>query len=112
MDPIRGDGVLLRLLEPPDRERWLELLHDPEQLRFGTPAVVPVPETLEDLDERLQAAERALGDGVPGTFAVASEEEPGRLLGIDRLGLPRPAPATGRGRGLRHPPRLSAAARC
>ena len=53
---IRGEGVGLRVPVPADRERWLELLHDPEQRRFGSPVFITIPESVEELDERIAEA--------------------------------------------------------
>lgn len=81
MEPIRGEGLVLRPPTPSDRERWLELFHDTEQLRFGTPSVIPIPATLEELDDRITAAQRHHEAGEPTTFVVASEDDPELLLG-------------------------------
>ncbi len=56
MNLILGEGVGLRMPQPSDRERWLELFHDPEQLRFGTPSFVPIPAHVDDLDDRIAEA--------------------------------------------------------
>lgn len=48
--PILGEGLALRALLPGDRERLFELTQDPEQRRFGSPAFVVVPASVEDLD--------------------------------------------------------------
>ena len=55
---IRGEGVGLRVPVPADRERWLELLHDPEQRRFGSPVFITIPESVEELDERIAEPRR------------------------------------------------------
>jgi RimJ/RimL family protein N-acetyltransferase len=81
MEPIRGEGLLLRLPTPSDRERWLELFHDPDQLRFGSPSVVTIPDSVEDLDERIAAVHRQLEAGEPGNFVIADEDAPDRFLG-------------------------------
>jgi RimJ/RimL family protein N-acetyltransferase len=81
MEPISGEGVVLRLPTTSDRERWLVLFHDADQLLFGTPSVIPIPATLEDLDERVAAARRHVEVGEPNTFVIASEDDPDRFLG-------------------------------
>jgi RimJ/RimL family protein N-acetyltransferase len=78
---IHGEGLVLRLPRPTDRARWLELLHDLDQLRYGTPSVIPVPASVDDLDERVTAAARHLETGEPSTFVIATEDDPDRLLG-------------------------------
>ena len=55
---ILGEGLGLRVPEPADRERWLVPFHDEDQLRFGTPAVIPVPATVDDLDGRISTVRR------------------------------------------------------
>ena len=47
---MRGEGLLLRSPVGADRERWLELYRDPDELRYGLPAGLPVPGSLEALD--------------------------------------------------------------
>jgi RimJ/RimL family protein N-acetyltransferase len=81
MEPTRGEGLLLRLPTMSDRARWLELFRDPDQRRFGTPSVVQIPETLEDLDDRIAVAHRHFEAGEPNTFVVAAEDHPERFLG-------------------------------
>ena len=78
---ILGEGLGLRMPDESDRERWLELFHDREQLRFGMPSVVPVPASLEDLDHRVSEARRKYAAQEPTTFVVVAEEEPDRFLG-------------------------------
>lgn len=81
MDTISGEGLVLRLPRPADRARWLELFHDLDQLRYGTPSVIPIPATVEDLDERVVAARRQLEAGEPSTFVIAAEDDQDRFLG-------------------------------
>jgi RimJ/RimL family protein N-acetyltransferase len=81
MNPIVGEGLLLRLPESSDAGRWLELAHDPEQRRFGTPAVVRIPETVDDIDQRVAAAGRSFAARDPNMFVVAAEDEPQVFLG-------------------------------
>ena len=58
MNLILGEGLGLRLPEEYDAERWLELFRDPDQLRFGTPSFVPLPETAR--------GHRRVGSPTPG----------------------------------------------
>jgi RimJ/RimL family protein N-acetyltransferase len=81
MDGILGEGLVLRLPLPGDRERWLELFHDLDQLRFGTPSVIPIPATVDDLDERVAAAHRHFEAGEPSNFVITPADEPDRFLG-------------------------------
>src|SRR5690349_12380656 len=46
------------------------MLHDPDQLRWGAPAFVPVPEGVADLTERIAASPQAWADRLPGTLAI------------------------------------------
>jgi RimJ/RimL family protein N-acetyltransferase len=78
---ILGEGVGLRVPLAGDRRRWLELFRDPDQLRFGTPAVVPVPASFEELDERIATAGERFAERQPGTLVIVSVEEPERFLG-------------------------------
>ncbi len=79
---IQGEGIVLRVLQPADRERWLELCHDPAQLRFGSPAFVLLPETVADLDERMRESSERFAARQPGSLAAVEVEDPGRMLGI------------------------------
>ena len=81
MDGILGEGVMLRLPRRTDRERWLELFHDLDQLRYGTPSVITIPTTVEDLDERVAVARRQFEAGEPNDFVVVAEDDPDRFLG-------------------------------
>lgn len=81
MNLILGEGVGLRMPQPSDRERWLELYHDVEQLRFGTPSFVPIPAHVNDLDDRIAEATRKYAARQPTTFVVVSEDDPGTFLG-------------------------------
>ncbi|MET0788080.1 MAG: GNAT family protein [Cellulomonas sp.] len=92
MDLILGEGLALRTPDESDRERWLELVHDPEQLLFGTPAVIPLPETLEDLDERIAKARRSYAAHEPTTFTVVAEDDADRFLGTVGWSYHVPAP--------------------
>jgi RimJ/RimL family protein N-acetyltransferase len=78
---IVGEGLGLRMPGPSDRERWLELFHDQDQLRFGMPAVIPVPAHMDDLDARIGEARRKFAAQQPSTFVVVGEDDPDRFLG-------------------------------
>jgi len=78
---IRGDGLSLRVPVAGDRERWLELLHDPEQLRYGMPAFVPVADSFEQLDARVTEATDRFEALQPGTLAVVAADDPDHFLG-------------------------------
>ena len=78
---ITGDGLLLRLPARGDRERWLELVHDPEQRRFGTPAFVTLPTTVDQLDARFAEAAEHFADGRPTTLAIVPADDPEHFLG-------------------------------
>ena len=77
---IRGEGIGLRVPVPADRQRWLELLHDPQQRRFGTPAFISVPETVEELDERIAEASARFEAGKPSTLTIVEGDDP-RFVG-------------------------------
>ncbi|GAB3992297.1 GNAT family N-acetyltransferase [Nocardioides marmoraquaticus] len=79
--PAQGEGLVLRALAPGDRDRVLELAHDPLQLALGVPAGVPVPGDLEQVDERVTGSAAALGALQPGRLAVAAQTDPDRFLG-------------------------------
>lgn len=81
---------MLRAAVPADRERWLELMADPMELRYGVPSFVPLPQSLEDLDERVATSARALAAVEPGSLIVASEDDPEHFLGS--LGWRRDTP--------------------
>lgn len=92
VDHIVGEGVALRLPSSSDRQRWLELFHDPEQLRFGMPAVIPVPTGVDDIDERVAEAQRKFAAQEPTTFVVVAEDDPDLLLGTVGWSFHVPAP--------------------
>lgn len=87
---ISGEGVVLRMTTATDRERWLELLEDPEQVRYGAPVFIRTPATVEELDARLVAAAEAYAAGEPTAFAIADVQAPDRFLGS--IGWRRDAP--------------------
>jgi RimJ/RimL family protein N-acetyltransferase len=89
---ILGEGLGLRLPEASDRERWLELFQDAEQLRFGSPAVVKVPTSIGGIDQRIAEARRKFAAQQPSTFVMVTEGEPGRFLGTISWAFHVPAP--------------------
>ncbi len=89
---ILGEGLVLRLPARGDRERWLELVHDPEQRRFGTPAFVVLPRTVDELDARFAEAAESFATGRPTTLAIASAEAPEHFLGSIAWRQDVPAP--------------------
>jgi len=78
---IGGEGLLLRVPVPADRERWLELLHDPEQLRFGMPVNVSLPDSLDQLDQRVADAGERFAAVQPCTLVVVAADDPDHFLG-------------------------------
>jgi RimJ/RimL family protein N-acetyltransferase len=88
---IVGEDLALRPPVAGDRERWLGLLHEPEQLRFGTPVFVPLPATVEELDERVAAAGERFAAGEPATLSIVEEADPMRFLGTIAWRLEAPA---------------------
>ena len=92
MNLILGDGLGLRMPAESDGERWLELVHDPEQLRFGAPSVIPVPETVEQIDERVAEARRKYAAHEPTTFVIVMEHNPELFLGTVGYSFHVPAP--------------------
>ena len=92
MDLIVGEGIALRMPESRDRERWLELFHDLDQLRFGTPAVIKVPAHVDDIDERIAEARRKFAALQPTTFVVVDENDPERFLGTASWAFHVPSP--------------------
>ncbi len=79
---ILGEGLDLRLPVRLDRQRWLELSQDADQLRFGSPAFVPIPSSVEDLDAKIDEAAERYAEHRPGVFAVVHSEMPDHLLGV------------------------------
>jgi len=89
---ITGHDLHLRVPHPSDRERWLELLHDRDQLRFGMPAFIPLPESVDELDERVTRAGEHFAALEPGTLVVAAADDPERFLGTVGWSFHVPAP--------------------
>lgn len=86
---IRGEGIGLRVPVPADRERWLEMLHDSEQKRFGTPVFVKLPDTIDDLDARIIEAAASFEAGEPNTLTIVEGDDQ-RFVG--NIGWRRDAP--------------------
>ena len=57
------------------------MLHDRDSLRYGMPAFIPVPETFDQLDERLAEAVVRFAAVEPGTLVIAAAEDPDHFLG-------------------------------
>lgn len=81
MPVITGEGLLLRVPDVGDRERSLELYHDHDQLYFGMPVGVPVPASVDDLDDRMARAREAYDALAPCDLTIADQDDPGRFLG-------------------------------
>jgi RimJ/RimL family protein N-acetyltransferase len=88
--PLRRDGLVLRALAPGDADRLLEIYADPDELRWGLPVGVPVPEDREGVLGKIEESATAWAERAPGHVAVADADEPDHLLGIVtwRLGEP------------------------
>ena len=78
---ITGEGVVLRVPVPADRERWLELCQDRDNHRYGMPVFVQVPETFEELDERIVEAAEQFAAVEPGTLVIAADDDADHFLG-------------------------------
>jgi RimJ/RimL family protein N-acetyltransferase len=89
---ISGEGIGLRAAVASDRERWLELFGDADELRYGVPAVVTLPQTVEDLDDRVSHSAEALAAGDPGALVIVPLDEPERFLGSAAWAFHVPAP--------------------
>lgn len=79
---IEGEGLLLRPPAHGDRRRWLEMYADPDELRWGLPVGVPVPGSIEEMDEHVTKAAAAWAEGTPGSLVVSDTDDPGHLLGV------------------------------
>ena len=78
---ITGEGVALRVPVPSHRQRWLELLHDPDQRSYGSPVFVVLPDSVEDLDERVAQAAERFAAGQPSTLVIVAADDADHLLG-------------------------------
>jgi len=76
-----GNGVVLRPAVAGDAERWLEMLHDPDHLRFASPAFVTLPAEVDALAERVATSATTWSGGGPGTLVVVAAEAPQVFLG-------------------------------
>ena len=103
-------GLPLRLRPAVDTDagRWLELLRDPDQRRYGSPAFVPVPAHVDELGEHVEKSRTAWAERVPGTLVVTDATDvflgdvswrwtTGEKLGIADLGYGVHPDARGRG---------------
>ncbi len=70
-----GTGVRLRPLHDDDAPRLLEMLHDPDQLRWGAPAFVPVPDDVGELAGRIADSAGAWAEQQPGTLAITDAHD-------------------------------------
>ncbi len=81
-DPfVVGEGLGLRPPQPGDVERALELYRDPDQLLYGIPAGVPLPESAADLEDRMKRARDRFATVEPCDLTIVAEDAPGRFLG-------------------------------
>ncbi len=91
-----------------DAGRWLELLRDPDQRRYGSPAFIPVPDDVGELTERVERSRTTWAERVPGTLVVTDATDAflgdvswrwttGEKLGIAELGYGVHPDARGRG---------------
>ncbi len=78
---ITGEGVCLRPPVSADRDRWLELLHDPDQLRYGSPSFVSLAESVDQLTERVTQARAQFAALQPGSLVVVEAADPDLFLG-------------------------------
>ena len=114
--PLRREGLVLRALVPADADRLLEIYTDPDELRWGLPAGVPLPVDREAVLARVEESATAWSARASGNVAVADAGDPDHLLGVVSWRLDQPilriadvgyvvhADARGRGvatRGLR-----------
>lgn len=79
---VRGGGLLLRPVGSGDLERWLDLYEDHDEVRYGTPAFVVLPTSVQQLATRVEESRLHFDDLVPGRLVVAEEDAPDRLLGV------------------------------
>lgn len=88
--PLHRDGLLLRALAPGDLDRLLELYTDPDELRWGLPVGVPVPEDHGAMLVKVEESASTWVGRAPGNVAVADEDDPDRLLGVVSWRLDQP----------------------
>ena len=88
--PLRRDGLVLRALAPGDADRLLEIYADPDELRWGLPVGVPVPEDREGVLGKIEESATAWAERAPGHVAVADADEPDHLLGVVTWRLSEP----------------------
>lgn len=79
---VRGGGLLLRPVGPGDLERWMDLYRDHDEVRFGTPAFVVLPTSVQQLETRVEESRRHFDDLAPGRLVVVDEADPEHLLGV------------------------------
>lgn len=86
---LRADGVALRVWTPDDVDALLELLADPESLRWSP--IVRAPDRANG-EFRIAEAVAAAEAGLPTSFAVVDAADPARVIGsLDwRNGFPAP----------------------
>jgi RimJ/RimL family protein N-acetyltransferase len=76
-----GEGLGLRPPQESDVERAMELYRDPDQLLYGLPAGVPLPESPADLVERMTRARDRFATVEPCDLTIVAADAPGRFLG-------------------------------
>lgn len=88
--PLRRDGLVLRALAPGDLDRLLEIYTDPDELRWGLPVGVPLPEDHGAMLVKIEESAAAWAGRAPGNVAVADETDPDHLLGVVSWRLDQP----------------------
>lgn len=104
------EGLPLRLRPAVDADapRWVEMLRDPDQRRYGSPAFVPVPQDVGDVAETLERSRTSWAARTPGTLVVTDASDrflgdvswrwtTGEQLGVADLGYVVHPDARGRG---------------
>lgn len=79
---VTGEGLVLRPPAVGDLDRWFDLYRDPEELRFGTPSVVVLPTSVQQLEPRVEEGRRHFDDLVPGRLVVADAAAPDHFWGV------------------------------
>jgi RimJ/RimL family protein N-acetyltransferase len=77
---ITGEGLVLRPPHEADHAGWLDLYADPDEIRFGLPAFVPLPDTDAMIAEVVATARRRIEAGEPASFVIADADDD-RFLG-------------------------------